>query len=76
MAFYRCFLLNDENHIVGVEADGWESDERAREWAMSFLGKRQSPRIELWEGGRKVAVLERQAAVGPADDTTTHAAGI
>ncbi len=57
MSAYRCFLFNDANHIIGVEAGGFESDEPARRWAAGFLGKWEAPRIELWAGPRRVAVL-------------------
>ena len=57
MKAYRCFVFNDANHIIGVEAETCDSDDQARQWAAGRLGEWQSSRIELWDGARKVATL-------------------
>ena len=64
MTPYRCFLFNDANHIIGVEAETCGSDEQARQWAAHCLSEWQSPRIELWNGARKIAALDRVAEAG------------
>jgi len=56
MSNYRCYFLNDERHIVGVEElSVCENDSEARQMAMTFLNQRsQYCGVAVWDRYRKV----------------------
>ena len=56
MPDYRCYFLNDQRHIVGVEAlTGCKDDAEARRLAMTLLKDRPLySGVAVWELSRKV----------------------
>jgi hypothetical protein len=56
MADYRCYFLNDQRHIVGVEElGGCADDNEARKIAMTLLNDRPHySGVAVWERSRKV----------------------
>jgi hypothetical protein len=55
MAYYRIYLLNDDNRICGVEEAECESDQSAIQAGEPLL--EMYPRIEIWQEARRVAHL-------------------
>ena len=57
MAAYRCYYVNDQDRIVGMDALVAQDDDEAIETAKRLLAAR-ADRIyfgcELWEGSRRV----------------------
>jgi hypothetical protein len=59
---YRCYFLNDADHIVKVEAGEWADDTSAKGWAKTLHGQNPQYRsIELWDGKRLVERRQRVA---------------
>jgi hypothetical protein len=53
---YRAYKLNSHGRIVSGEWIEAESEDRARMLAQAMCDE-ATPRIELWQGARQIAVL-------------------
>jgi hypothetical protein len=55
MPRYRCYLFNDQNHIVKAEVLECQDDDGACQWAERLpLDIRRCSHVELWDGARLV----------------------
>jgi hypothetical protein len=64
MGYYRCYILDAEDHIVQAHELECETDGAARTTAGDLLGR--DPyyrRAELWRAARRIAQLERDVGV-------------
>ncbi len=61
MNAYRCYFLNQESHIVGVECIECHDDADARLMAAQLLSGQRYMAAEIWEEGRMVCRVERGA---------------
>ena len=62
MGYYRCYILDAEDHIVQAHELECETDTTARTTAEALLT--QDPyyrRAEVWRAARRIARLERDA---------------
>jgi hypothetical protein len=62
MAKYRCYFLDAQSHIVAAEVIDCPDDASAQQAAAQMLRSRQHHAIELWDGPRRVARLQREPA--------------
>lgn len=62
MRKYRCYFLDAQSHIIAAEIIECADDAAAQEAAARLLNDRQHHAAELWDGSRRVARLEREAA--------------
>ena len=63
MHIYRCFFLNEADHIKAVEIIESEAIGEAIEKLRAMLLKNpQHQKIEIWAGGRRLYRGERQAS--------------
>jgi hypothetical protein len=58
---YRCYFLNDENRIVGVESGECRNDQGAVDWAfLMFRDRPRFPKFEIWDQSRMVFRASRR----------------
>ena len=54
MNFYRCFFLNEDDHIKAAEIIEADAVSEAIDKALVMLRERPQHRtVEIWEGGRR-----------------------
>ena len=64
MANYRCYCLDRHGCIRAVTAIAAETDEGARACSALLLATCAHESAEIWDGRRRVGVVERSAAHG------------
>lgn len=62
MTKYRCYFLDAQSHIVAAEIIDCPDDAGAQRAAAQLLQERQHFALELWDGPRRVARLQREPA--------------
>jgi hypothetical protein len=53
---YRVYLIDDDGHIKKAVDLECENDDQAKKQAQQFV---DSCSVELWQGGRQIAVLDK-----------------
>ncbi len=62
MNFYRCFFLNEDDHIKAAEIIEADAVSEAIDKALVMLRERPEHRtVEIWEGGRRLYRADEQA---------------
>jgi hypothetical protein len=54
MKAYRCYFLNEMDHIASVELINCQHDDDATTIATKLLNERRHRAAEIWDGGRMV----------------------
>lgn len=54
MKAYRCYFLNEMDHIASVELINCQHDDDATTMATELLKRRRQRIAEIWDGGRMV----------------------
>jgi hypothetical protein len=62
MTSYRCYFMIEGRHSADVEVVQCRDDDAARMVAASFLLAREELSVEVWEGSRCIAYLDRRTA--------------
>ncbi len=58
MLDFRCYLVNEQGFIVGVETFGGPNDDAALAWATGVLKDRKKfPQAEIWQLDRRLGLL-------------------
>jgi hypothetical protein len=62
MTVYRCYFLDDESHVVGVDVIDCPDDEAAKVKAAKALLRSSEKAAEVWDHQRWVAYFDRATA--------------
>jgi hypothetical protein len=62
MTSYHCYFIDNGCHVADREVVSCRDDDAARVAAATALLRSSHPSVEVWDGRRCVAYLDRQAA--------------